>query len=191
MIHWGHSKHFICPVHSSDRRVPTNSGPAVDLQWDSTITFVQRTPNCCTNNRRPPLNLAAVDVLLGVVLASKGSMSRCCSLVWLVVLFFGILLWLSLKLITDSLILVTYWGDIKLSIVSTSLAEKFRSSNFLAVIFPLLKILKQPDFLNAEEFEMSCHFFFKKYQDLKSLLKKLENTFGNEKIEKLRTRLTK
>ncbi|KAI8369087.1 hypothetical protein BD560DRAFT_424166 [Blakeslea trispora] len=60
MIHWGH-------VHSSDRRVPTNSGPAVDLQWDFTITFVQRTPNCCTNNRRPPLNLAAVDVLLGVV----------------------------------------------------------------------------------------------------------------------------
>ncbi|KAI8336422.1 hypothetical protein BD560DRAFT_493720 [Blakeslea trispora] len=63
----GHGKHFICPVHSSDRRVPTNSGPAVDLQWDFTITFVQRTPNCCTNNRRPPLNLAAVDVLLGVV----------------------------------------------------------------------------------------------------------------------------
>ncbi|KAI8327217.1 hypothetical protein BD560DRAFT_429703 [Blakeslea trispora] len=67
MIHWGHGKHFICPVHSSDCRVPTNSGPAVDLQWDSTITFVQRTPNCCTNNRRPSLNLAAVDVLLGVV----------------------------------------------------------------------------------------------------------------------------
>ncbi|KAI8337397.1 hypothetical protein BD560DRAFT_428332 [Blakeslea trispora] len=67
MIHWGHGKHFICPVHSSDRRVPTNSGPAVDLQWDFTITFVQRTPNCCTNNRRPPLNLAAVDVLLSVV----------------------------------------------------------------------------------------------------------------------------
>ncbi|KAI8382901.1 hypothetical protein BD560DRAFT_486980 [Blakeslea trispora] len=98
MIHWGHGKHFICPVHSSDRRVPTNSGPAVDLQWDFTITFVQRTPNCCTNNRRPPLNLAAVDVLLGVVLVSKGFK------------IFNLLFGSAINVGV-----VTYWGDIKLS----------------------------------------------------------------------------
>ncbi|KAI8326821.1 hypothetical protein BD560DRAFT_429825 [Blakeslea trispora] len=90
MIHWGHDKHFICPVHSSDRRVPTKSGSAVDLLWDFTITFVQRTPNCCTNNRRPPLNLAAVDVLLGVVFIFRTALS--------LVRIIRIYIWLKLPL---------------------------------------------------------------------------------------------
>ena len=72
-----------------------------------------------------------------------------------------------------------------------SLLKEISLFKFLAVIFSLLKILKQPDFLSVEEFKLTCHFFFKKNKDLKNYCLKNWKIFSESRNYKIENEIHK